>query len=492
MILTRRQLGQGFFSFMAAQSLSFADNRFATNRLRVGIIGAGLAGLTAGYRLLKNHSQQFEIEVFEASPSRIGGRTYTVRNFFEPGSISELGGETISKSHKSILNLCRELNIDVISAGGSGAESSNILSSYVDAHGVTRLLDAKGLALALKPAAKRLAEDIGKLNDEAAGFFEEMDQIPIWDYMKSVGVPSSLKKFFSNIIAGEFGTDIEINSAAFLNYVLSFNPDLTEARVFPNDEGQFKIKNGSDFLPQELAMEIRRRGGKIWLNHRVTNIKRGSKFGLKFAGNEDWKIFDILIIAIPFSVLRGMMLESVLTEKQTRAVTELDYGTNTKWTLDYSAHSPLAQKKGLYLASGNEMQTSWLSSAGRVTQKKQFTLFYGGRVGRALGLSDTGILNRSVQDVEFFVPGLDAYRTSQVLFKNWSKNPLSLGSYSSVGIGYSTKYNLPNLFKGRGGLYFAGEHLSTEAQAFMSGAVQTGEWSAKGVLADFTSVASLI
>jgi monoamine oxidase len=46
--------------------------------LRVVIVGAGIAGLTAGYRL---HRQGASVRVFEGQ-DRIGGRMYSQRGFF--------------------------------------------------------------------------------------------------------------------------------------------------------------------------------------------------------------------------------------------------------------------------------------------------------------------------------------------------------------------------------------------------------------------------
>src|SRR5262245_48299401 len=58
---------------------------------RIGIVGAGLAGLTAAYRLKQ---AGYSSTVFEAS-DRIGGRCWSGTGYFNDGQIYEHGGELI-------------------------------------------------------------------------------------------------------------------------------------------------------------------------------------------------------------------------------------------------------------------------------------------------------------------------------------------------------------------------------------------------------------
>src|SRR5919106_5099942 len=61
---------------------------------RVLIIGAGLAGLVAGYELKR---QGHDVVVLEAQ-NRVGGRIYTLRTF-APGLYAEAGGMRIPRAH---------------------------------------------------------------------------------------------------------------------------------------------------------------------------------------------------------------------------------------------------------------------------------------------------------------------------------------------------------------------------------------------------------
>ena len=56
---------------------------------RVVIIGAGISGLTAGYRL--SQQEGISVRILEGQ-DRVGGRMFSQRGFFPDGQVAELGG----------------------------------------------------------------------------------------------------------------------------------------------------------------------------------------------------------------------------------------------------------------------------------------------------------------------------------------------------------------------------------------------------------------
>ncbi|MEW6498457.1 MAG: FAD-dependent oxidoreductase, partial [Cyanobacteriota bacterium] len=80
--------------------------------IKVGIVGAGLAGLACGYELKK---KGINATLFEAS-NRTGGRCYSLGGDFAgsvtfPGQVVERGGEFIDNLHKTMLGYVREFNL---------------------------------------------------------------------------------------------------------------------------------------------------------------------------------------------------------------------------------------------------------------------------------------------------------------------------------------------------------------------------------------------
>ncbi len=71
----------------------------------VAILGAGIAGLTAAYRLMQ---AGVPCEIFEGS-DRTGGRVLTKTDFNKDGMFCELGGELVDSNHDDLIALAREL-----------------------------------------------------------------------------------------------------------------------------------------------------------------------------------------------------------------------------------------------------------------------------------------------------------------------------------------------------------------------------------------------
>ena len=75
---------------------------------RVVIVGAGLAGMTAAYRL---NQAGVRAQVFEAR-DRVGGRCWSARDF-EGGQVAEHGGEFIDTRHVHMRVLVEELGLEL-------------------------------------------------------------------------------------------------------------------------------------------------------------------------------------------------------------------------------------------------------------------------------------------------------------------------------------------------------------------------------------------
>src|SRR5688500_13509201 len=63
---------------------------------RVIIVGAGMAGLAAGYELLRAGHNPVILE----AQHRVGGRVYTLREPFAPGLYAEAGAMRLPRAHE--------------------------------------------------------------------------------------------------------------------------------------------------------------------------------------------------------------------------------------------------------------------------------------------------------------------------------------------------------------------------------------------------------
>src|SRR5690242_19151432 len=85
-----------------------ATRAAAAQGARAVVVGAGLAGVTAAYRLAQNGVQ---VRLYEAR-DRIGGRCWTARGF-GGGQTAEHGGEFIDTRHVHLRALAAELRLQL-------------------------------------------------------------------------------------------------------------------------------------------------------------------------------------------------------------------------------------------------------------------------------------------------------------------------------------------------------------------------------------------
>src|SRR4030081_3226168 len=86
-------------------------------RETVLVVGAGLAGLCAAYRLREAGKR---VIVIEARPVP-GGRVRTLRGYFDDGIYAELGAARVAESHEYVLNWVNDLGLSLTAFAPAGA-----------------------------------------------------------------------------------------------------------------------------------------------------------------------------------------------------------------------------------------------------------------------------------------------------------------------------------------------------------------------------------
>ncbi|HCI80112.1 MAG TPA: hypothetical protein DHW02_10535, partial [Ktedonobacter sp.] len=79
-------------------------------QLRIGIIGAGIAGLSAALTL---HDAGLHCDIYEAS-HRIGGRMHSDTTPWDDGMVAEYCGEFIDGDHTAIRQLAARFGLKMI------------------------------------------------------------------------------------------------------------------------------------------------------------------------------------------------------------------------------------------------------------------------------------------------------------------------------------------------------------------------------------------
>ncbi len=103
--------------------------------ISIAIVGGGVAGLTAAYRLQQHGAKP---TLFEAS-NRWGGRMFTRYDFYK-GMFCELGGELVDSNHEDLQNLLGEFGLKTqkLDEGDEGQDLYFFDGAFRTADGLNR------------------------------------------------------------------------------------------------------------------------------------------------------------------------------------------------------------------------------------------------------------------------------------------------------------------------------------------------------------------
>ena len=446
---------------------------------RVVVVGAGLAGLTAAYRL---HQAGVNVQVFEAQ-DRVGGRCWSSRGW-QQGQVGEHGGEFINTRHVHMLGLADELGLqvdDVYAAAESGTSSI----SWVDGRSVRRgaLLDP------INEASRLLAAQVRRNGSYFAGeagpaavAFDEMTVAEWVTESTGESIDSPMGRLFSAINASEYGLDAdELSASNLIDYFVTRAPGADE---------RYTIQGGNDLVPQGLVDALPR--GAVQLETALQAVRLTSSGGYELTFSDDGQVeADYLVLSLPFTALQEVDLtDSGFSKRKRAAIDHLGMGTNSKVILQLDQPFSAFDNWSSYALRGDSPQFwSWESSNtdGGSGDFGLLTLFSGGRDGRSFpsdtahGLAPDSVSDQMLAALDEMLPGIASAQTGDVWLDNWSKDPWVRGSYAAFVPGNITSYwgttGLPE-----GKAHFAGEHTSLYSQGYLDGGVESGGRAAAEIL----------
>lgn len=447
----------------------------------VAIVGGGIAGLTAAYRL---QGAGVAARVFEAQ-DRVGGRMWSLRGHFADAQVAELGGELVDTGHVHLQRLCKEfgLPLDDLSQEPAG------IASAVWFFGGQRRSEAEVVeAFAdLLPKIEAANATVGEdgVSYQAANGGEALDRQSIAQWLRAAGVSGWFYDLLNVAYTTEFG--LEIGDQSSLNFLQMIGGDAKKFEVFGESDERFHIRGGNDQVPAELARRLKK---PVESGMRLLRLGQRSdgRYELTFdrGGTTRVESAERVILAIPFTLLREVELQLPLPEAKVRAIRELGYGSNAKLMLGFRERV-WRQRHGSNGETFSDLpyQCTWETSRKQAGAAGILTNFVGGHHGVALG---TGTPEQQAQvtvaDLEKLFPGVAASRDGMKEARfHWPSFAWTKGSYASYRVGqYTTICGAEG--ERVGNLHFAGEHTSLEAQGFMEGGCASGDAAAAEILED--------
>ena len=437
-------------------------NAFSETNSRVAIVGGGLAGLTAAYRL---QQMGIQVEVFEAR-ERAGGRVLT---YHDGEYHEELGGKFLGDGEESIhiKSLINELG----------------LTFHTYDFPLTRLYYQDGKAhdmYQLFESAPLLSEENHQALIAKAKESKNMLEILQWFFSEH----PTLLRLFNTQLAGYEGSPTESLGTSYVDLFWKFYCGTYEA-ASKQDGGASSlftyevITGGASRLIEELCAKLE---GSIRYHSDVRRIwgHHSKQITLEFADGKRAK-FDQVILAIPCSTLRDVSIEpSWLPEDQIEAIQTLQYGTVGKVLFRVNVKGEEAN-----FCFGDGFVT-WFNEPDRTFM----TLYFGGDFGK-FDPRDSQVFKKRIQEclevVHVLFPSVEII--GEPIPMSWALEKYSKGSYSNFGIDQYEPFNQRTIAFGEAvkkvfrpvedRIFFAGEHTALKYFATMEGAVESGERAAR-------------
>jgi monoamine oxidase len=455
---------------------------------RIAIVGAGVAGLNAAYKL---RQAGLTSTVFEGA-NRIGGRMFTATNLLAEGLTTELGGEFIDSGHDELLNLMKEFGLERLDTRGPEAAAFAPETYFINGRHYTIAQAAR----AFVPLAKRILADYDELGDVVdhrtkTDTDTKFDRMSIAQYLDGIGASGWMRELLDVAYVTEYGLDAGEQSA--LNFVFLIGTgDLEDAEVFQllgESDERYKVRGGNQRIVDELA---RRLEPQIRRLHRLEAIRsRGEGFTLTFQadGKAVEEQADVVILTVPFTILREINIDVPLPELKQRAIRELGYGANAKVLVGFRSRpwEKLGYSGATY--SDQPFQLAWANSFLQPGTAGGLTLYSGGKLAHDVGQGAAeAAAARLMAGIERAYPGARAQQNGKVSRFHWPTFPWTKGSYSCYKPGqWTTIAGSEGLPVGH--LFFAGEHCSYDFQGYMNGAAQSGADTARAVMSAVSSAA---
>jgi monoamine oxidase len=415
------------------------------------IIGAGLSGLAAAYRLQQNG---WGVILLEAR-DRIGGRVFSHRLPENKNLVCELGAEWVGADHERVIAFCRKFGLPL------------------QAHTFTESLLRDGRVLGprqwgysqrARNAWKKFARDWPKYSPRDQ---ENLDRYDWWTWLKRMGYTDDDLRLRDLIDSTDFGESIR--------HVSAYSAALEYLESNETDEMDFKITGGNSRLPQAFVARVGAQN--IHLKSTVSAITQ--KIGKVYvrAGGVVHTA-DACICTVPARVLNNIRFDPALPSAQAKAAWELQYARIVK---NHVLYDERFWKRDDYALVSDTTSHYYFHSTQKQAGKQGILTSYA--IGEKADVLMSQNANRRMQIIARDLTPVDS-RAPQlargIASYAWPRDPYTQGAYAIYRPGQWLRVR-PLLQKPHGKVLFAGEHLA-DWQGFMEGAINTGEEAADALL----------
>jgi monoamine oxidase len=438
---------------------------------KVVIVGAGVAGLSAGYELWRAG----HLPVILEAQQRVGGRVYTLRQPFADGLYAEVGAMRIPRAHKLTMQYIEKFGLatndftmDNPNAfyyicgrkvrASDAARDPGLLGFEVTEREAGRSA-GQMYGEAIRPLIDLLERDGQRAWDEIVA---EFDQYSTREFLEMRGWSEGMIEMF-----GLLANQESVMNSSFLE-------------LFREDSGNYytdmvEIEGGADRLPYAFLPELRqaiRFGAKmIAIDQSADDVT----IHYQTPAGRFTETGDYAIITAPFPVLRHVETLKPFSRAKQRAIRQLHYDASAK-ILFQCRRRFWEEDDGIF-------------GGGTLTDLPIRNMYYpdhGRETGRGVILasytwSEDAQRWGSLRPDDRIVQALDdVAEIHPQVFKEfevgaswmWHDDEFAGGAFALFDPGQQTLLH-DEIIKPEGRIYFAGEHASLY-HAWIQGAIDSG------------------
>ena len=457
---------------------------------RVIIIGSGLSGLRCAHRLDR---LGVSTTLYEAHPSRLGGRCFSDTTFFEEGAEVEHGGSFINTEHTAMRNLVISLGLDLREVNGGGFGDGESFY-HIDGAFYTHA-EANDDWFDMQPIFRQALVDAPYPQTFDAHTAEgvRLDNLLMADWLTEIGAPDRFSKLVQSDAVAEYGTDIGETHALAPLYLIAWNGRQDIEPLTGGDE-RFGVIGGNDRVITAMADALP--PGTIVMGKELIAVSGNADgpYNLTFEdGTTD--VADHLVLALPISKLRELNIKPKLFNSfrpaKQLAIQNMLMAKNSKLHVQFNERTwinPVDVGGGQMLTPNgicyqfplDGFQLTWDETVGEPSVTKPVLLewFGGSRVddlrgSEPYGVADPADVNEFLNGIDQIYPGTKAAYNGLALKIQPTLNPFLKGSYMGLPLGgYTSFFGAMHLQEGN--IHFAGEHANIDFWGFLDGAVREG------------------
>jgi monoamine oxidase len=434
------------------------------NNPKIVVIGAGLAGLTAAYRL---QQRGYEVHVYEAR-HRPGGRVLSVKI---GENYEELGGENFLHGNEGQLSLklINDLNLEPLFFE---KPFSDMYTNGTETHPYLEIFKRFKTPTDLWAIMKAAAISAGSLQDVIDHVFKDH---PV------------LRRTFTLTMTTYEGCDPHHLDPMCIDTLYELFTLFEDVSKGTDSVKRLCLKGGNAQLPLALSEKL---NSNLHYGAALTAVQsRQGKPLLTFNQTQNIEA-DLLLLTIPCPTFQDIEFSSdTIPPNQLDQIRKIHYGTNAKILLPVTFKNKRCEFM-LYvphfvswLNENDTIMTFYAGGQDGILDKEEaLSLFTRGKARLDDCYGETSVGKGSLEQAS------DAQLMSYTgpIFKSWVKDPYAKGSYSTRGVGQAAALNEMTSIEGEevrklfrpvsNRIFFAGEHTTTlPVLGTMESAIESGE-----------------